>query len=279
MGIDVIRLGGDQTQVEPRMGVDQLAQPSFQYYNLPNPSLSIWLMSMPTQQSVFPWWRYESKIDEDIHALSESWAVSNPQSLFDCLFLTHLQKSVGANWFVVFPGNIKTQGWGSLREMDRESFKRGQSCVYHLHAAFQDRLTVNWVPFWEPQSIVRNPGFGSLWRLFSSSPGDEVTRCVTFFSLSNPRFLPDVVKLFIENSDHRSEKLAALTDWFGVYSSPLSANHAACAVFYSQSKEVMKRLEILKGEFMATLKEAQREMVSDTRPRNAIRILSRLIAL
>jgi hypothetical protein len=138
---------------------------------------------------------------------------------------------------------------------------------------------VNWVPFWEPQSLVRNPNFGSQWRLFSANPGDETTRCLTFFGLSNPRLLPEVVNLFIAKDDQRSEKLAALVDWFGMYSSPLTGEIGTSAVIYTQKQEVMQRLQYLETQFSGTVMQAQHELLAETFPRTAIRIMSRQIAL
>jgi hypothetical protein len=226
-----------------------------------------------------PWWKYNSTIDDDLSALNQSWNIPSQQGLFDCLVLSHLVKFGGSDLFAIFPGCVKTSGWSTLRPADREMFTRGQGCIYHLFGAYDKKLTVNWVPFWEPQSLVRRPNFSSLWRLFSSNTGDESNRCLTLFGLSNPRKLPEVSNLLITKDEQRSQKLVGLVDWFGMYSSPLDSKSGASAVIYTQKQEVIEKLNTFQTHMTAHLATAQKELLAETLPRTALRIMSRQVAL
>jgi len=279
MGVDIIRLGGERHEIEPPVHSDDLAKPTFQTHLVNQPPMTIWLMTMKSQQLIFPWWRYESTLDDDLHALNQSYHITTAQHLFDCLILSQIQKFSGTDFYVIFPGMVRKEGWGRLREIDKDTFNRGQACHYHLNANYDQRLTVNWVPYWEPQSLVKNPSFGSLWRLFEGNNGDGVSRCLTFFGLSDPRLLPKVINLLIEKDDHRSEKLAEFIDWYGVYSSPIDVRAGTCAMIYSQSPVVLSRLEVMQDQISALLQQGQNDLISDPRPRTAIRIMSRQIAL
>ncbi|MCB4756059.1 MAG: hypothetical protein LHV69_03350 [Elusimicrobia bacterium] len=279
MGIDIIHLGGETRSFDPAIKIEDLGSPAFQMFRLPNQPMVIWMMTNPLNKTPFPWWPYEVTIDDDLRDLNQTWRVTNPQNLFDILFLTHLQKQMMGNMFVIFPGNLKTVGWTSLREVDQDTYKRGQGCVYHLNSAYDGKMSVNWVPFWAPQSIVRNPPFGSLWRLFANSVGDEETRCLTFLGLSNPQFLPEIVNLLIEKDDERSEKLSVLVDWFGVYSSPFSPRNASSFIVYTRNQDVLKKLGKFQEEFLALSRQIQTELLIDPHPRSVLRILTRLVAL
>jgi len=256
-----------------------LGQPAFKTYTVPSPAMSIWLMTLPPNQAPFPWWSYAGAIDADINTLNQDWSIPSPQGLFDCLFLWHLSKFAGLNSFTIFPGCIKTTAWGSLRPIDRETFTRGQGCVYQLFGAYDRKLAINWVPFWQPQSLVRSPAFGSLWRLFSCNTGDESTRCITMFGLANPRKLPEVVNLLIAKDDNRSEKLVSLVDWYGVFSSPLDPKIGTCALIYTKNPDVITNLNVMQAQFSRQLSDAQTELTKDTSPRTALRIMSRQVAL
>jgi hypothetical protein len=234
MGIDVVRLNADQDLIRPRLTPADFAQPSFKTFHLPSPSMSIWLMTLRAGTPAFPWWNYAGALEEDLTALNQQSNISSQQGLFDYLALSYLTKFAGSTLYAILPGCIKTMGWGALRPVDRETFTRGQACVYHLFGNYDTNVNINWVPFWEPQSIVRNPNFESLWRLFVSNTGDETSRCLTLFSLSNPRRLPEVINLLINKDSARSNKLVSLVDWFGMYTSPMDPKKGTCAVVYTQ---------------------------------------------
>ncbi len=280
MGIEMVPLHDERSPVRARYDVPGLAQPEFKTFHVPMPAMSIWMMSVPAGAALMPWWNYGSHIEDDLNALNQTWNIPSQQSLFDCLALSHLTKFAGNNLFAIFPGCVKTTGWGSLRQSDRETFDRGQGCVYHLFGAFNaGRFGVNWVPFWQPQSLVKNPNFGSLWRLFSSNTGDEATRCLTFFSLSNLRKLPEIVNLLINKDDQRSEKLVSLVDWFGVYSSPIDPKMGTCAAIYTQKAEVVDKLVYLQAHLSRQISDAQKDLQAEPLPRTALRIMSRQVAL
>lgn len=274
----MVRLTDDNSPTTPRLTIKDLVQPSFKTFNVPKPEMSIWLMTLPPGRQAFPWWTYNGKIDGDINALNQDWNIPSAQGLFDCLFLAGLSRFAGAQSFTIFPGCIKTSAWGTLRPIDRDVFTKGQGCIYQLFGAYEKGLAINWVPFWQPQSLVRCPPFGSLWRLFSSNTGDETTRCITMFGLSNPRKLPEVTNLLIGKDDQRSEKLISLVDWYGVYSSPIEPRAGTCAVIYTKHPEVIAKLGQLQTHFMAHLSQAQEELLKETSPRMALRIMSRQVS-
>jgi len=279
MGIEIIRLGGERQQIAPKLKQEDFASLWFKNFHVPTPAMSIWMMAAPPGKPIMPWWKYAGDIDSDLNALNEAWNISSAQSLFDCMFLFGLSKLAGNNLYAIFPGCIKNTSWGNLRPMERETFTRGQGCIYHLHGGYDKKMTVNWVPFWEPQSLVRNPNFGSMWRLFVANTGDDVTRCLTLFSLSNPRKLPEIVNLLINKDEKRSEKLVSLVDWYGLYSSPIDPKAGTSAVIYTQSKSVMAKLTFLQTQISTAFKEAQKELLAETLPRVALRIMSRQVAL
>lgn len=279
MGVDVIRISGDKGQVEPILRMQDLAPISFQTFHVPNPPMSVWLMSVPTGKAIFPWWRYESQSDEDLRTLSEVWSVSTIQHLFDCLYLTSLQRLAGPDFFVVFPGSLTSKHWAALRDQDRDTLTRGQACIYHLQGSFNGKLVINWVPFFQPQSLVKNPGVGSFWRLFSANATSDMSNAITFFCLSKKQLLPEVINQLIHKDDQRSEKLSALVDWFGMYSSPLEMKYAAASVVYSRKPEIITAFESFQKTFEKSVDQLRNELISDPRPRTAIRALSRQIAL
>jgi len=279
MGIEIVNINAENLTPAAGPSPTDLVSPQFQTVQVPHPAMSVWLMTLPVGENFFPWWGYQAKIDDELRALHQMWNISSPQGLFDCLFLAQMQKTLGANLYIIFSGNIKTQGWSALKEADQNTFQRGQGCVFHLLGSFNGKFNINWVPFWEPQSIVRNPGFGSLWRLFSNNGGDDITRCLTFFSVSNPRLLPEVTKHLIERDDQRSEKLSALTDWYGIYTSPLGPSNAACCAVYARNKELLTKFDALKTQFMNVFTQTQKDLFTDLEPRSALRILSRAVAI
>jgi len=279
VGIEFIRVDKAQNQVETKREAEHYAQLSFRSYDVPSPEMSIWVMLAEKDQKIFPWWSYEAAFDQDIHALNNAWSVVNAQGLFDCLFLSLLKRTMGPNFYVIFPGNIKSENWGQVQDKDKEFFLKGQGCVYHLQAAFDTKLNVSWVPFWQPQSVIRDPSFGNFWRLFMNSQSEDVSKSISFFQLSNPRHLPGIVNLLVEADDNRSEKFAGLVEWFGVYTSPLAADHVPGALVYSKHKQIMEKFTDLQKTFSKIFEQTQVELAKNPKPQTALRILSRTIAL
>jgi len=279
MGIDIIQLGDQQALQGPITDPQDLAQLAFHDYTAPSPQMFIWLMLAMKDKRLFPWWTYDQKIDHDIQTLNEIWNISTPQGLFDCLFLSTLKRFAGSNFFAILPGNIKADGWTRLRESDRTTFLRGQGCVYHLQGAFDNRLTINWVPFWQPQSLVRDPAFSNLWRLHMASRGEDVTSSISFFSLSEPNRLAKVVNLLIDQDDLRSEKLSELVDWFGLYTTPLDDRYSPTCVLYAHEKETINRFATLQQGFSTLFEDVQKQLLQNPTPSTVIRLLTRHIPL
>lgn len=279
MGIDIIRLGEQQHLGGSDVEAKDLAQLTCRDYAVQNPRMFIWLMVALKDRQLFPWWGYDQSMEQEIQTLNELWSISNPQSLFDCLLLSQLKRFAGSNFFAIFPGNIKTEGWGKLREADRSLFLRGQGCVYHMQGSFDSKLTINWVPFWQPQSLVRDPSFASLWRLFMASKSEDPTASISFFSLSDPTKLAEAVSLLIDPEDDRSEKLAKIVDWFGLYTSPLMDPYSPACVMYTNKQQYISKFTELQKNMTGLYEEAKSQLIAKPQPNTALRLLSRHIAL
>lgn len=280
MGIDVIKLRrNDAPTVENRLRLEDLSTPQFQLHQVPQSKMAIWLMNTTPKGKLFPWWEYDPSIDEDFQALNQMYSIRSPQGLFDSLVLSQIKKMAGPDLFAIFPGKIKTEGWGGLQDIDKETFERGDECIYHLEAEFKEKLSINWVPYYKPQSLVKNPSFGSLWRLFNAGKNDDYCNSLCMFSLRDRRQLPKVLEILIKQSEHRSEELLPLVDWFGVYSSPISPNFGVSLPIYTDKKEILFELASLKNNISTLAQKIQADLVADPNPSSVIRSLSRNIAL
>src|SRR5882672_6725470 len=142
MGIEIIRLGEKQDEIDKLFAVPSMAELSFQTHQVPNPPMSIWMMSASIGKAPLPWWKYDAKIDVEINKLSQEWNITSAQSLFDCLYLSQLRLTAGNNFYVIFPGNLKTESWEKLLESDQFTYSRGQACVYHLEGAYDGKLAI-----------------------------------------------------------------------------------------------------------------------------------------
>lgn len=279
MGIEIVRLGSFIPNAEDNIEVDDLTKLSFNFYSVDSVPMHMWYMSTNPGKRLFPWWAYKSVGDKDIQTLQEMWNVTSAQSLFDLLFLSFIWRSAGSKFFAIFPGNIKSENWVGVRELDRTTFLRGQGCIYHLYGENEKKLSINWVPYWQPQSLVKDPSVSNFWNLFSSIPNSDPAKCITFFHLSDTAKLPQVVNLLIQQEENRSEKLAALVDWFGFYSSPNVENLTPASVVYSKDKEVISQFVEKQKNLEDMFQQIQSQLVRETHPHAAIRLLSRLIAL
>ena len=279
MGIDVIRLNDPSGGNAQKSAVQDLPKLHFARYAVPQPAMSIWMMSVPGGRPLFPWWSYEAAIDEEIHRLNNLWSISTPQNLFDLLFLAFLRRAAGSNLYFLFPGNIRTEGWKNLPDSARATFERGQGCVYRLEGAYSSKLAVNWVPFFQNQSLARDPAFENMWRLFVAARTDDVANSLSFFSLKEPRRLPEVVKLLIEPNEERSERMADLVDWFGLYTSPINPSHGTAAVTYARSAASLNAFQSLQDRFAPVIDQVRAALAEDSRPASVLRVVSRLVAL
>ncbi len=278
MGMEIIRLGAEGTSaIEQR--ASELAKLNFSTHRVPDPALSIWMMSLAPGKTVSPWWAYNAAIDEDVERLNTLWSVSSAQSFFDCLFLSQFKKIAGPNLYMIAPGYLRAEGWEKLPEHARNAYLRGQGCVYRLEGSFDAKLSINWVPFAQPQSMIKDPAFSALWPLFVASRNDDVANSIGFFSLSDVRKLPQVTSLLIQANENRSVELSSVVDWFGMYSSPMTPDHGACAVVYSNDNAQMARFVDFQLKFDAVLTEAREALRSSPNPHTAFRILSRFIAI
>ena len=279
MGIDVIKLGESQSAA-PGLREQDLAKVSFSLHSVPSPAMSIWLMAMPTTgQPIFPWWSYGRALDEDVSKLSAMTGISSPQGLFDFLFLHQLKRSFQNGLYALVPGNVKTEGWSQLNEPSRAILNRSQSCVYRLEAAFGKRLSVNWVPFYQPQCMVKDASGDNLIRFFNAAKSDDVANSLSFVSVNDVRKLPEVVSLLVEQDEKRSEKMSQLADWFGVYSSPLNDRHGTCAMSYTMSTQAAASFTLFQKQFTALLEAVRKALLADPSPGAVLRIVSRIVAL
>lgn len=279
MGIEIIRLGNEKEEIENLVELEKLAPLNFQSHATETPPMSIWLMTVPGGKPVFPWWSYDAALDEDVKLLHDFWSISSPQTLLDCLFFSQLKKFAGPNLYVIFPGRIRAHGWTSLKETDRAAYMKGVACIYHMEGAYKSQLNINWVPFWQPQSMVKDPSLGSLWRIFMEGKPDDVANSLSFFSLSDTKLLPKVVHLLTEPNSQRSEKLAELVDWYGLYSSPINDNYGTCSVVYSKRSMTLMVFKELERQFKELIGQTRSSLAGESHPRTVLRLLSRLIAL
>jgi len=278
MGLEIIRLKEELKTLGPKIQPKDLAQLDFKTRVVADPTMFIWLMTLARKKEVFPWWGYLAQMDDDINSLSKTWSITSAQQMFDCLFLNLLYRLAGKNLYVIFPGNVKSKAWGKISGEDRRTFLQGQGCVYHLDALLEKRLAINWVPFYQPQSLARSPGFDSLWRIFSANQDDHSdVNCLTLFSLSDINRLPEVTRLLIDKEENRSKKLSQIVDWFGVFSSPLKAGLTATSVLYTKNKNTIRQLAMLEKNMTQELTRNQMEFIEKPIPQTALRILSRSI--
>lgn len=103
---------------------------------------------------------------------------------------------------------------------------------------------------------------------------DEVN-CLSFFSLSDPKKLPEVVNLLINKDEERSTKFSALVDWFGVYSSPLKSDRATMCALYTRKKDIIPQLANLEQRFRTQFEEVRKDLLNAPEPRTVFRILNR----
>ncbi|MFN0117956.1 MAG: hypothetical protein ACKVQC_06670 [Elusimicrobiota bacterium] len=280
MGIDVIKLNEDAGELAKDIDFKKLVNPQYHIYDVHDPKMSIWSMTVEARQALFPWWSYKTDIDGDIKRLSDYWNITHSQSLFDAIFLSMLKKIGGSNLFVIFPGSLKDLAWRNLKESDRQTFLKGQGCVYYLEGSYSGKLSINWVPFWQPQSIVKDPTFGSLWRLFVANRSEDDTNGISFFSLPDMKKLPEVVNLLIKEDSQRSQHLTELVDWFGMYTSPISNDkYGTCAVTYTSNPASLLIFKELQQEFSQILKNIQTLLLKDPTPETVIRFVSRQLAV
>ena len=279
MGMEIIRLGDEEAPKSIEARISELAKMSFAIHRVPDPALSIWMMSLAPGAAVVPWWTYNAAIDEDLQRLNELWSVSSAQAFFDCLFLSQFKKMAGPNLYMIAPGYLRAEGWDKLPEPARNAYLRGQGCVYRLEGAYNSKLAISWVPFAQPQSMIKDPAFSALWPMFVASRNDDVANSIGFFCLSDVRKLPQVTSLLIQQNENRSADLASVVDWFGIYSSPLTPEHSACAVFYSKEEAQMTRFSEFQAKFDVMLNEARSALRASPTPNTAFRILSRHIAI
>ncbi len=274
MGIETIKLsnGADPAAVT--------ANPlNFAWHHLADPALSIWSMTATPDQPVFPWWNYNFSIDEDVRRLKDLWNVTDAQSFFDCLFLSQFKKMMGAGLYVLFPGYLRTQSWGDLADSARSAFLRGQGCVYRLDGSYNGKMDIRWVPFAQPQSLVKDPSLEALWSLFVGGRTEDVSNSVGFFGLNDARKLPQVLSLLIQPHEDRSMALSSIVDWYGVYSSPISPGYGTSAVLYAQQKSGLELCAAFQQRFVALVEEVRTALIATPSPRIAFRFLSRLVAL
>lgn len=274
MGIDMINLGSGAQAGRS----SDLAELEFRSQAFPNNRIQIWMMASAPGKSAFPWWSFHPEISSDIEALHKAWRVTGPQSLLDVLFLREIQRHAGDNLFVIFPGFLQSRQAQRLAEDDRQILRNGMSCTYHLEAALQQKLAISWVPFWEPQSVVRAPKADALWRLFLAARQEETVNCITFFSLSQPKALPEVMNLLKSpNAADRSQRLATMVDWFGVYSSPSSEKFAPCAVIYSAQMGAPGVFAGIQRDLRAQVQGVRDAMITEPGPATLHRYLDRHI--
>lgn len=279
MGVDVIKLSEGQAGKQDVREHD-LAKISFSLHSVPSPAMSIWLMAVaPNGQPLFPWWTYGRALDEDVTKLSAMTGISTPQGLFDFLFLLQLKRTFQNGLYALVPGNVKTEGWSQLNEPSRNAVSRAQSCVYRLEASFGKRLSVNWVPFFQPQAMVKDASGDNLVRFFNAAKTDDVANSLSFVAVNDVRKLPQIVSLLVEQDEKRSEKMGQLADWFGVYSSPLNEKYGTCAMAYTMSTPAATSFALFQKQFAQVVDAVRKALLADPSPNAVLRIVSRLVAL
>ena len=180
---------------------------------------------------------------------------------------------------MIAPGYLRTEGWNSLSDLARTSFLQGQNCVYRLEGSFNGKLAINWVPFSQPQVIIKDPSFASLWPMFVASRNDDVANSLCFFQLSDVHRLPQVANLLIRPNENRSVDLLKEVDWYGLYSSPINPGHGACSVVYAGENCPLPPLAEFQVKFRALINEVRDQLQANPTPQTAYRILSRYVAL
>lgn len=279
MGMEIIRLGDKQSKPLSPAVSQNLAELSFSTHHIQQPPLSIWMLSAAAERPLVPWWGYSGQIDDDVKRLNDLWSVSSAQSFFDCLFLSQFKRAMGPNLYAIVPGYLRTEGWNTLPDMSRNAYLRGQGCVYRLEGAFKSKLSINWVPFAQPQCVIKDPSFEALWPMFVASRNDDVANSIGFFSISDVRKLPQAVSLLIQPNENRSIDLSNVVDWFGVYSSPISPDHSSCAVVYAKEKSTLAQFSNFQSKFQTLMAETRSTLLSSPTPHTAFRILSRFVAI
>jgi hypothetical protein len=274
MGIETIRLNTDTGSNSPT-----LTKVHFAWHHVPQPSLSIWNMTTTPDQPLFPWWNYNFSIDEDVRRLKDLWNVTDSQSFFDCLFLSQFKKVVGTGMYVLFPGYLRTQSWGDLNDAARSAFLRGQGCVYRLDGAYNGKMDIRWVPFAQPQSLVKDPAMEAMWSLFVNGRTEDVSNSIGFFGLNDARKLSQVLSLLTQPHEERSAALSEVADWYGLYTSPISPSYGTSAVVYAQEKSGLALCATFQQHFAVLVDEVRAALLVDPSPRVAFRILSRLVAV
>ncbi len=279
MSAETIRLGtGHRTGTTPLQRQD-LARLEFVHHDVAAPLMSVWMMSLPAGQPVFPWWSYDGSVDDDVTRLSSLSGISSAQGLFDFLFLLQIRKAIKDGLYVIVPGNVRSDGWRDLPERARAAFEKGQACVYRLEAAHGKKTSVNWVPFFQPQCIVKDPTADVMGRFFHAAKTDDPTNSLTFFTLSDVRRMPDVVNALIQKDERRSERLSRLVGLFGVYSSPRDERHGACALAYASDPAALMSLKAFERGFSGAVEQVRTMLLAEPTPATALKILSRLMAL
>lgn len=279
MSTDVIRLNNGTPGLASPLKRQDLARLQFSHHDAPPPAMSIWMMSMAAREPVFPWWSYGSSVDDDINKLSMLAGITSAQGLFEFLFLLQLRKAFANGLYVIVPGNVRTDGWRHLPERAQAAFQRGQNCVYRLDAVLGKKMAVNWVPFYQPQCLVKDPSADVMSRFFNAAKSEDPTTSLSFFSLSDPRRMPEVVNLLIQKDDTRSEKLSGLVDVFGVFSSPRDDRNGTCALAYAANSAALEPLKAFERGFNGAVEQVRTLLLADPTPAAVLKIISRLVAL
>lgn len=280
MSAETIKLGtGLKAFAGTSLQRQDLARMQFVHHDVAAPLMSVWMMSLPAGQPVFPWWSYDGAVDEDVNRLATLTGITSGQGLFDFLFLLQLRKTFRDGLYVIVPGNVRTDGWHLLPERAQSAFQRGQACVYRLEASNGRKMMVNWVPFFQPQCLVKDPTADIMGRFFNAAKSEEPTTSLSFFTLNDVRRMPDVVNALIQKDDRRSEKLSRLVNAFGVFSSPRDERNGACALAYASDPAALEPLKACERGFSGAVDQVRTLLLAEPTPATALKILSRLVAL
>lgn len=279
MSAETIRLNTTGTNQGVPAQRQDLARLTYAHHDALAPQMSVWMMSLPAGQPVFPWWTYGGAVDSDVTRLATMAGVTSDQGLFDFLFLLQLRRAYKDGLYVIVPGNVRTDGWHLLPEPAQAAFNRGQACVYRLEATAGKKTTVNWVPFFQPQCVVKEPSADVMGRFFNAAKSEDPTTSLSFFSLSDVRRMPEVVSLLIKKDDTRSEKLSRLVNMFGVYSSPRDERNGTCALVYAADQAALAPLKAAERGFTGAVEQVRSMLLADTTPGCAMKVLSRLVTL
>jgi hypothetical protein len=175
--------------------------------------------------------------------------------------------------------NLSLDEWDVISEAQKNTFQRGQDCIYHLEGAYNNKISINWVPFSHPQKIVKDPSFTDIWRLFLAARGDDVVNSLSFFSTTQYTQLPDIIKILINPADNRSHEFSKVVDWFGVYSSPLRDDFSSFSIAYSKTQNNLGPFSELQKQFSELLEATRKILLSNPSPETVFRVLSRIVAL